>query len=147
MNLNEMKVKKGYTNQEVMKLRKNESAPMVVTYVSLNEITLTCPMKFKRFPFDEQYCDLNIYDLHAPPSEKFNMTTRRMKLGSHFADFYPTVRDYAYTLQPAANAGFTVNGLNKFVASAGFRLKLSRISSKYFIMYYIPMCKYSYMVL
>ena len=135
-----MKLKKAYSNQEVMKLKKNQST--VVTHISDNEITLTCPMNFKRFPFDEQFCDLNIFELHIPPSKEFNMTTRKIELGSHFSDFLPTVRDYEYTLLPAAKTGFTVEDLDRFVASAGFRLKLSRISSKYFVMYYIPTSKY-----
>ena len=138
-----MKLKKAYSNQEVMKLKKNQST--VVTHISDNEITLTCPMNFKRFPFDEQYCDLHIFELHMPPSKKFNITTQKMKLGSNFRDFLPTVRDYEYTLLPAATSEFTMKAPGRpgfQVASAGFRLKLARISSKYYVMYYIPTCKY-----
>ena len=135
-----MEVKKAYANQEVLQLMKNQS--MVVRYFSETELTLSCSMKFKRFPFDEQYCDLHVFELHAPPSDIFNMTTQKIELGSHFSDFDPTVRDYEYTIHPRAESGFTVKALNKVVASAGFRLKLSRISSKYFVMYYIPTCRY-----
>ena len=133
-NLKEMKIKKAFANQEVMQLRMNQST--VVKYTSHLELTWSCSMKFKQFPFDEQYCDLNIYELHLRSRTNFNMRTRMLNLG-RFSEFSPTVRDYKYALLQQSETGFNVEEGSrgrKTVATVGFRLKLTRVSSKYFVM-------------
>ena len=139
-NLVELKIKKAFALQESLQLRKRENETMRVKYLTDMELTLSCSMRFKLFPFDEQYCDLTMYEVHLPPSERFNMTDKALKLG-RFSNFSPTVRDYKYTLNPLLEASFIVDDRKlgkRNVATVGFRLTLSRDSSKYFVMYYIP---------
>ena len=96
-----MKIMKAHKNAEqlwVMKLNTTHK----VNYFTDNEITLACPMKFSRYPFDEQICEFLMMDLRSPSDQTLKLQNRYLLLGYEgLRAFEPTVRDYEYVLEPA----------------------------------------------
>jgi hypothetical protein len=97
-------------------------------------------MSFKQFPFDEQTCDLNIMDRRLTPVEELQIQTNLTGLGPPFSPFEPTVREFEYSLQPVLISQHVVPlpGIDNTISNTGFRLRMKRNYSKYYIMYYIP---------
>ena len=114
-----------------------------VHYYTENEVTLACPMKFNKYPFDEQSCELLLMDLKSIPEEKLKFQNSHLELGGYDESyrFEPTVRDYEYVLQPLEKNNFYEAELNHNVSVTGFLLRMKRNYHKYFLMYYIPTSK------
>ena len=139
-NLSKMQIKKAYENQEVLNIIKSSPSQQTIMFYTEIEITLACPMTFMQFPFDEQTCDFNLMDMGLNSVQNMKFNTKVVGLGqAPFSSFKPTVREFEYELLPAINSEFVVDELDgRIVANTGFRIRLVRNYSKYFIMYYIP---------
>ena len=62
--LSHMKILKAHERAEILWVTKSNNST-VLSYFTENEITLACPMKFNRYPFDEQECELLMMDIRS----------------------------------------------------------------------------------
>ena len=139
-----MKILKAHERAELLWVTKSNTTNRV-THFTENEITFACPMKFNRYPFDEQDCELLMMDIRSPSDETLKLQNEYMLLGYEgIRDFHPTVRDYDYVLEPSPRKGYYEGapGTGYNVSTTGFKLKMKRNYFRYFIMYFIPTSKY-----
>ena len=110
-----------------------------VHYYTENEVTLACPMRFKRYPFDEQICEFLMMDIRSPAEGSLKLHNTELLLGYEgVRKFEPTAQDYRYLLEPSLTDHYYEKELGYNVSTTGFRLRMKRNSFKYFIMYFIP---------
>ena len=95
-------------------------------------------MQFHKFPFDEQSCELDLFDLRLESQDKLLLHTKNATIGSPFSEFRPAVREYDYQILEAARHQFRIESLDLVVSATGFRIAMSRNYGKYFILYFIP---------
>ena len=60
------------------------------------DVTVTCPMTFRSFPFDAQNCPLEVLDVERSPVEFFRMETAMAKFSDWPHLFSPTESEFEY---------------------------------------------------
>ena len=133
-----MEMKKAFEHILAINIIKKSPTLQYVMFYAEVEITLVCSMSFKLFPFDQQICELNIFDRRMSSVKELQMQTVKTTLGPPFSPFESTVREFEYSLQPPLTSQVFIAEAGNNVSNTGFRLKMKRNYSKYYIMYYIP---------
>ena len=136
-----MRILQAHDKVEMVWMAKSNNTHQVGYYTE-NEVTLACPLRFQRYPFDEQICEFLTMDMREPPEEEIKLQKAGLFLGYEgVRKFEPTVRDYQYRLEPSMTEYYTA-GRGYNVSTTGFTLRMRRSSFKYFIVYFIPTSKF-----
>jgi len=67
-----------------------------IQQVFVLDVTITCSMKFKAFPFDSQSCPFEVLDIERPPVDFFSMVTSTVGFTDWPRPFSPTVSGFDY---------------------------------------------------
>ena len=78
------------------------------------EVTVSCPMSFTWYPFDQQLCRFNMFELNLEPVEKFQLLLHRnTDFGSYYQDtFQPANTDYQFTIEDAGVRNFSYSNFD-----------------------------------
>ena len=94
---------KFHFNQQVEKVLGSEDNILIlhnttqtIQQVFVLDVTITCAMKFKAFPFDSQSCPFELLDIERPPVDFFRMVTSTVEFTDWPRPFSPTASEFDY---------------------------------------------------
>ena len=67
-----------------------------IQQVFVLDVTITCAMNFKAFPFDSQSCPFELLDIERPPVDFFTMVTSTVEFTDWPRPFSPTASEFDY---------------------------------------------------
>ena len=67
-----------------------------IQQVFVLDVTITCAMNFKAFPFDSQSCPFEFLDVERPPVDFFRMVTSTVEFTDWPRPFSPTASEFDY---------------------------------------------------
>ena len=67
-----------------------------IQQVTVIDVTITCHMSFRRFPFEAQSCPFEVLDVERPPVGIFKMVTSEIQFSNWPLSFSPTESEFEY---------------------------------------------------
>ena len=75
------------------------NATGMIQQVTVIDVTITCHMSFRRFPFEAQSCPFEVLDVERPPVGIFKMVTSEIQFSNWPHSFSPTESEFEYKVQ------------------------------------------------
>ena len=127
--------------------------------LSTFDATINCKMTFKMFPYDSQDCFFQMVEIERTEVDHLKMSTSVVQFETWPHQFSPTVSEFEYKVKtkpvqclfgtsfcihfvsqvaPLETDTFYIPATGWNTSIVGFKITMSRHSSKYIFLYYLP---------